>query len=775
MQRTAALIVCLALCSFLLPAHSLSESASRFPCGHVCGDGNCSYHGADSGVPCDHVHNDDCGYSAGSPCADTHIHDDACGYDAETGVGCTYAHEHDDACGYAPASPCTHACGDGTCAYKASQQTVSCDHICEILGFDGYSAGTPINTATASLGDTEAQIAAVLPTTLKGAVACAPGALVDIRVTWGCANYDSATPGIYRFIASLDPAVASYTVEDDPATQDIDESVTSPYCDMPFIEVTVADETSAIDPPEAPPIPVRGHVCEIASFTDYELGRVLAVAEFDKGRTVEELYTEVLPTSLAVTYACACSEIEGELPVTWTCNNFDPNATGDYLFTVCALPDYPFTYLPQDDPATIETDESWLPSILVRVYEPTAPTEKFTVCYGVINAENVHVRSGPGTIFESLAQFGANTPVTVTGQCDHWYRVNVAKWEGAFIDKSLITILEEQTGEAPPMTAKLNADDVKVRKGPDREYDIIRVLPLGAPMTILGRCGNWYYISTEDIPEGYIWREYVTVDPPIPVEEPVCSCTAHCDIDAPNTECPVCAEYPEDCTVRYIGEGFPKDGIVHTDNCEILVGSSTLHLHIDTPITLYNETDGRYEFSSEEIAKGFISIEFVDIIEYVCTCTAPCSEKICNALCPVCAKEGFVACGQQILSEQTISAKAEDGTLVTISGILPADAAVSVALVANEAAKEFVAKGAELLYAYDIKILVCGVEWQPSEAVHVTIAPVDPIQAPVAVTHIAEDKNTGGKTPTPVAGVVTTDAGEVAFAADGFSVYLVLD
>ena len=330
---------------------------------------------------------------------------------------------------------------------------------------------------------------------------------------------------------------------------------------------------------------MRDHVCKVASFSDYEPGQVLAVAEFELGRTVEELYAEVLPQTLAVTYACACAGTESELPVTWVCPDFDPNVTGDYLFHVSALPEYPFTYLIADDPETVDVDESWLPAILVRVYEPTAPDGKFTVCYGVIHAENVHVRSGPGTVFESLIQLGADTPVTVTGQCDHWYRVNVAKWEGAFIDKSFITILEEQTEEAPPMTGKLNADKVKIRKGPAREYDVIRVLPFGAPLTILGRCGNWYYISAEAIPEGYVWREYVAVDAAVPVEEPVCNCTTHCDADAPNTECPVCVEQSEDCAVRLIDAGFPREGRVNTDHCEVLVGRATLHLKIDTPIT----------------------------------------------------------------------------------------------------------------------------------------------------------------------------------------------
>ena len=241
LQRTAALAVCLSVCSFLLPAYSLSESASRFPCGHVCGNGNCAYRGADPGISCDDEHNEACGYSAGRACADAHDHDDACGYDAKTGVGCTYMHEHDGVCGYVPASSCTHVCADGTCAYEIARESVSCDHVCRVLHFEGYLPGTPICTAVASTGDSSAQVEARLPRTLKGAVACAPGKLVDIPVTWNCASYDSAENGTYRFVAALDPAVAAYSVEDDPATPMIDESVTSPYCDMPFAEVMAAD------------------------------------------------------------------------------------------------------------------------------------------------------------------------------------------------------------------------------------------------------------------------------------------------------------------------------------------------------------------------------------------------------------------------------------------------------------------------------------------------------------------------------------------------------
>lgn len=162
------------------------------------------------------------------------------------------------------------------------------------------------------------------------------------------------------------------------------------------------------------------------------------------------------------------------------------------------------------------------------------------------------------------------------------------------------------------------------------------------------------------------------------------------------------------------------------------------------------------------------------MIAYECTCAAPCSDKLCNTLCPVCEKEGFGACGQKLLSEQTIFAKAEDETLVTISGALPLGAVASVSQVADETARTFVGAETQILYAYDIKIYVGGVEWQPDKAVQVIIAPAEPIQTPVAVTHIAEDKNTGNPIPARVGGGVTTDTGAVAFTADGFSVYLVL-
>lgn len=109
-RKRLALLLSLTMCVSLL-----GTAASA-----VEGNGEGEQHLAGCGYQCTHTeHDDSCGYVAaveGVPCG--HIHDENCGWSEETPDGC--AHIHDDTCGYQEAtsgSPCTHNCADAGCPW----------------------------------------------------------------------------------------------------------------------------------------------------------------------------------------------------------------------------------------------------------------------------------------------------------------------------------------------------------------------------------------------------------------------------------------------------------------------------------------------------------------------------------------------------------------------------------------------------------------------------------------------------------------------------------
>ncbi|MDO4553265.1 MAG: hypothetical protein Q4C22_06980, partial [Bacillota bacterium] len=93
-----------------------------------------------------------------SPCTYVHIHDESCGYDAGTGGGCTDVHSHNEACGYAEGSPCTYVhIHDESCGYAGASP---CTHVCDESCGYGEEPALPVTGSPAEPGDGPAEDAA---------------------------------------------------------------------------------------------------------------------------------------------------------------------------------------------------------------------------------------------------------------------------------------------------------------------------------------------------------------------------------------------------------------------------------------------------------------------------------------------------------------------------------------------------------------------------------------------------------------------------------------
>lgn len=121
----------------------------------------------------------------------------------------------------------------------------------------------------------------------------------------------------------------------------------------------------------------------------------------------------------------------------------------------------------------------------------------------------------------------------------------------------------------------------------------------------------------------------------------------------------------------------------------------------------------------------------------------------------------------------TITAMASDGARITVAGFLPDDAQVLISpvmLSEEELASVFGAESREY-YAYDIRIISNGAEWQPNGSVSVTITQPDLVLAEddaLVLSHV--DGNTGEAS--DVYAQVTED-GQIMFEASGFSTWII--
>ncbi len=132
--------------------------------------------------------------------------------------------------------------------------------------------------------------------------------------------------------------------------------------------------------------------------------------------------------------------------------------------------------------------------------------------------------------------------------------------------------------------------------------------------------------------------------------------------------------------------------------------------------------------------------------------------------------------GYGILPEKpaaTISATATDGTVVTISGTIPdgAQAEISPVSLSEDDLSRYLDGTAETAYAYDIKIIVDGKEWQPTSPVSVSLTkPGFSLSEgeTLVISHVDGDTDTASEVP-----ATFTDESNIIFEASGFSTWII--
>lgn len=126
--------------------------------------------------------------------------------------------------------------------------------------------------------------------------------------------------------------------------------------------------------------------------------------------------------------------------------------------------------------------------------------------------------------------------------------------------------------------------------------------------------------------------------------------------------------------------------------------------------------------------------------------------------------------------EKTVTATAEDGATVTVTGKLPEDAEVTIkpVILTEDEVAAYLGKSSSVsvqsYVVYDITIWSNGIEWQPDDTVSVTITKPD-IEIGeddrFAVTHVDDEGNMADVT------ADLNEDGSIEITSDGFSLYII--
>ena len=109
---------------------------------------------------------------------------------------------------------------------------------------------------------------------------------------------------------------------------------------------------------------------------------------------------------------------------------------------------------------------------------------------GIINANNIPLRSGAGQNFSSLRNLNRNTPVTIVGQNEDgtWLQVRVGNQLG-WVRDNRITVVQRN--------GVINANNIPLRSGDGASFSSLRSLSRNTAVVILGQnaAGSWTRIQ----------------------------------------------------------------------------------------------------------------------------------------------------------------------------------------------------------------------------------------------------------------------------------------
>jgi cell wall-associated NlpC family hydrolase len=134
--------------------------------------------------------------------------------------------------------------------------------------------------------------------------------------------------------------------------------------------------------------------------------------------------------------------------------------------------------------------------------QPTEPVYKY------INANQLNVRSGPGTDNEKLVTLKKGDSVQVLGQQGDWLQVITSEEIKGYV------LAEYVVDSLPPVYMYVTANKLNVRSGPSAQTDKLDTLSKGDKVQVLGNDKEWLNIITSGNVKGYVLAEYISSSVP---------------------------------------------------------------------------------------------------------------------------------------------------------------------------------------------------------------------------------------------------------------------
>ncbi|WP_162800311.1 N-acetylmuramoyl-L-alanine amidase [Oceanobacillus zhaokaii] len=125
----------------------------------------------------------------------------------------------------------------------------------------------------------------------------------------------------------------------------------------------------------------------------------------------------------------------------------------------------------------------------------------------LINEDNLNIRSGPGTAYDTVGQASAGETYPIVQQQKEWVEIQLESGTG-WVTSEYITIDGEKAETKAEGTIKsitIQHDNTPLRDGPATSYDIAHLAKKDTKYDVISESGNWYEISN-DKQTGYLFK-----------------------------------------------------------------------------------------------------------------------------------------------------------------------------------------------------------------------------------------------------------------------------
>ena len=127
----------------------------------------------------------------------------------------------------------------------------------------------------------------------------------------------------------------------------------------------------------------------------------------------------------------------------------------------------------------------------------------FAATKGMINAEDVNIRTEASTSSEVIKRLSNGVTVTVTENKDGWYKLATASGGVAYVKQDFVTLTQAD--------AVVEEEFINIRENADISSAVIGVVSKGQTITVTGTEGEWYTVTYND-KSGYVYNDDVTGD-----------------------------------------------------------------------------------------------------------------------------------------------------------------------------------------------------------------------------------------------------------------------